>query len=130
MIDNRNGQKGMLGTRIIHVLSPLWKSLFAAMVRETVSEGGDEHFLRTQERRSDVRTTMYGLASDYDGEISLELAHRHGAMPSLTKYPQVCGKKQLRVWLPTTCVPWQAKDALFISFAAWAATPWPVVERF
>ena len=32
-IDNRNGQKGVLGTRIIH-----------AMVGETVLEGGDEHF--------------------------------------------------------------------------------------
>ena len=42
--DKRNGQKGMLDTRIIHVLCPWWKSLFAAMVRETVSEGGDEHF--------------------------------------------------------------------------------------
>ena len=31
--------------------------------------------LRTKERRSDARTTMYGLAPDYDGEISLELAH-------------------------------------------------------
>ena len=26
MIDKRNGQKGMLGTRIIHILCPLWKS--------------------------------------------------------------------------------------------------------
>ena len=31
----------MLGTRIIHVLCPWWKSVFAATVRETVSEGGD-----------------------------------------------------------------------------------------
>ena len=44
LIDKRNGQKGMLGTRIIHVLCPRWKSVFAAMMRETVSEGGDEHF--------------------------------------------------------------------------------------
>ena len=44
LVDRRNGQKGMLGTRITHVLCPWWKSLFAAMVRETVSEGGDEHF--------------------------------------------------------------------------------------
>ena len=33
-IDKRNGRKGMLGTRIIHVTCPWWKSLFAAMVRE------------------------------------------------------------------------------------------------
>ena len=26
-----------------------------------------------------------------------------------------CGKKQLRVWLPTLCIPWQAKDALIIT---------------
>ena len=44
LIDKRNGQKGMLGTRIIHVLCLWWKSHFAAMVRETISEGGDEHF--------------------------------------------------------------------------------------
>ena len=44
LIDKRHGQKGMLGTRIIHVLCPLWKSVFAAMVRETVSEGRGEHF--------------------------------------------------------------------------------------
>ena len=31
-----------------------------------------------------------------------------------TKCLQVCGKNQLWVWLPTTCTPWQAKDALFI----------------
>ena len=42
VIDKRNGQKGMLGTRIIHILCPMWKRLFAAMVRERVSE---EHFL-------------------------------------------------------------------------------------
>ena len=40
LIDKRNGQKGMMGTRIIHVLCPWWKGLFAAMVRETVAEGG------------------------------------------------------------------------------------------
>ena len=28
---------------------------------------------------------------------------------------QVCGKGRLRVWLLTTCIPWQAKDALCIS---------------
>ena len=44
LIDKRNGQKGMQGTRIIHVLCPWWKSLFAAMVRDTVSEGSYEHF--------------------------------------------------------------------------------------
>ena len=44
LVYKRDGQKGMLGTRIIDVLCPLWKSRFAAMVRETVSEGGDEHF--------------------------------------------------------------------------------------
>ena len=26
-----NGQKGMLGTRIVHVLCPWWKSVFATM---------------------------------------------------------------------------------------------------
>ena len=31
-----------------------------------------------------------------------------------TKCLQVCGKKQLRVWQTTTCIPWRAKDALFI----------------
>ena len=40
LIDRRNGQKGMLGTRIIHVLYPLWQSLFAAMVRENGSRKG------------------------------------------------------------------------------------------
>ena len=39
-----NGLKGMMDTRTIHVLCPWWKGLFAAMVRETVAEGGDEHF--------------------------------------------------------------------------------------
>ena len=40
LIDKRNRQKGMLGTRLIHFLCPWWKSLFAAMVREMVSEEG------------------------------------------------------------------------------------------
>ena len=44
LIDKGNGQKGMLGTRIIHVLCPRWKSSFATMVRGTKLEGGDEHF--------------------------------------------------------------------------------------
>ena len=44
LIDKRNGQKGMLGTRIIHVLCSWWKSVFAARVRDTVFEGGNEHF--------------------------------------------------------------------------------------
>ena len=45
--DKRDGQKGMLGTRIIHVLCSWWNSVFAAMVRETVSEGGDDTSLQT-----------------------------------------------------------------------------------
>ena len=44
MVDKRNGPKGMLGTRIIHVLCPWWKSVFAAMVGETIFEGGGAHF--------------------------------------------------------------------------------------
>ena len=84
LIDKRDGQKGMLGTRIIHFPCPWWKSLFAAMVRETVSEGGDEHFspnwhgfLRGRRRGSNARTTMHGMAPDLSWKISCELAHRH-----------------------------------------------------
>ena len=43
LIDKRYGQKGMLGTGIIHVLCPWWKSVFAAMVRESVSESPNWH---------------------------------------------------------------------------------------
>ena len=88
LIDKRNGRKGMLGTRIIHVLCPWWKSLFAAVVGETVSEGGDEHFspnwhgfLRgrrregEKERRSDASTTMHGMAPDLAWEVPSEFAH-------------------------------------------------------
>ena len=28
-----------------------------------------------------------------------------------TKWLQVCGKKHVRVWLPTTCTPWRAKSS-------------------
>ena len=57
--DRRNGQKGMLGTRIIHVLCPWWKRLFAATATDLVSEErGDERsspnwrgFLRGRRRK-------------------------------------------------------------------------------
>ena len=42
------------------------------------------------------------------------VAGRRAGSAKCTKCLQVCGKKHLRVWLPTTCMPWQAKDALFI----------------
>ena len=44
LIDKHNGQKGMLGTRIIHVPCPGWKSLYAVMARETITEGRGKHF--------------------------------------------------------------------------------------
>ena len=44
-----------------------------------------------------------------------------------TKCLQVCGKEQLRVWLQTTCIPWQAKDAAHPA-AAWFASPRPAFE--
>ena len=80
LIDKRNGQKRMLDTRIIHVLCLWWKMVFAAMVREAVPEGGDEHFSpnwRTKERRRNARTAMHGMALDFSWKIQLELAHRH-----------------------------------------------------
>ena len=39
---------------------------------------------------------------------------RRAGSVKCTKCLHVCGGKHLRVWLPTTCIPWQAKDALFI----------------
>ena len=41
------------------------------------------------------------------------VAGRRAGSVKCTKCLQVCGKKQLRVWLPTS-LPWKAKDALFI----------------
>ena len=40
------------------------------------------------------------------------VAGRRAGSVKCMKCVQVCGKKDLRVWLPTTCIPWQAKDAL------------------
>ena len=73
LIDKRNGQKGMLGTRIIHVLCPLWKSLFAAMLRETVSKVAEGRAFLAKMVRVPLQGrrregAMYGLALDYDGE--------------------------------------------------------------
>ena len=76
----RNGQKAMLGTRIMYVLCLWWKSLFAAMVREMVPDGGDENYLQTghgflrgqMERGSNARTTMHALC----WTIPSEFAHR------------------------------------------------------
>ena len=72
LIDKRNGQDGVLVTRVTHVLCHWWKSVFAAMVRESVSEGGDQRFspnwhgfLRGRRRE------------DLSWKIPLELAHRH-----------------------------------------------------
>ena len=54
------------------------------MVKETVSEGGDERFspnwhgfLQGRRREGAVLgTTMHGMAPDVDGEISSEFGHR------------------------------------------------------
>ena len=83
LIDKRNGQKGMLGTRIIHVLCPWWKSLIAAMVREVVLEGGDEHlspywhgFLCGRRREGAMLAhRCMGWHITSLGEIPSELAH-------------------------------------------------------
>ena len=84
LIDKRNGQKGMMGTRIIHVLRLWWKGFLAAMVRETISEGGDGLFSKlarfppgTKERGSNASTTMCGMALDISWKLPSELAHRH-----------------------------------------------------
>ena len=78
---NATDRKECWGTCIIRDLSPWWKCLFAAVVRETILAGGDEHFspnwhsflLRTKERRSEACTMMHGLALDLDRE-TLEFA--------------------------------------------------------
>ena len=42
------------------------------------------------------------------------VAWRRAGSVKCSKCLQVYGKKQLRVWLPTSRILWQAKDALFI----------------
>ena len=47
-----------------------------------------------------------------------------------TKCLQVCGKKQLCVWLATACVPWKATDALVIAPPPGQPAPDPADEQF
>ena len=46
------------------------------------------------------------------------------------KWFQVCGKRRLRVWLLTTCIPWQAKDALCISLPPILPAPGTLSNNF
>ena len=61
------------------------------------------------------------LASVHQFEECIQLsaheiiAGRKAVSVKCTECLQVFGKKQLRVWLATTCVPWQPKDALVIA---------------
>ena len=50
------------------------------------------------------------------------MAGRWAGSVKCTKCLPVCGKKQLPVWLPTSCIPWQANDALFIPLPPALAT--------
>ena len=104
LVDKRNGQKGMLGTRIIHVLCPWWKSLFAAMVRD--SFGRRRRTLlpklarlppRSKERGSDARTTMHGMAPDLAWEIPSKLGHGHEQCLFLHKEGNHRGGKRTHV---------------------------------
>ena len=42
------------------------------------------------------------------------VAGRRAGSVKCTKRLRVCGKMQLCVWLPTSCILWQGKDAPFI----------------
>ena len=57
------------------------------------------------------------------------VAGRRGGSVKCTKCLQVCGKKHLRVWLLTACIPWQAKDQLFISLPPGLPASHPAVEQ-
>ena len=68
-------------------------------------------------------------ASGWSAHEILLQGRRIGSV-KCTKCVHVCFKKQLRVWLQTTCVPWRAKDDALHPFAAWVATSRPAAERF
>ena len=46
--------------------------------------------------------------------VHVLVAGRRVGSVKCAKCLQVCGKKHLRFWLPTACMPWQAKNAPFI----------------
>ena len=58
------------------------------------------------------------------------VAGRKAGSAKCTKCLQVCGKKQLRVWLATACVSWQAKDALVIALPPGQPAPDLPMNKF